>query len=82
MWPDTDFVTTRDTEPVTARPCDGAIRQDFPNQEAVDFYIAKANAMRARSFRRALARGWKAMSRFVRRQLSPCRRVKLPSSTA
>ncbi len=82
MWPDTDVVATRETELATAGHRTGAIRQDFPDQEVIDYYLAKANAMRARSFRWAISRGWKAMSRFVRRQLSPCRRVKLPSSTA
>ncbi len=82
MWPDSDLIATRESEPATARRRTGTIRQDFPDQEVIDYYVAKANAMRARGLSRVLARGWGAMHRFVRRQLSPCRRVKLPPNTA
>ena len=82
MWPDTDLEATRGTG-LSAAPHDtDAIRQHYPDQEVVDYYLAKANAMRARSFRRFFSRGWQAVRRFLRRQLSPCRRVKLPPSTA
>lgn len=81
MWPDTDLIATRETGRAVDPQGANDVLRDFPGPEVVDYYIAKANTMRARSYRRALSRGWKAVTRFVNRQLSPCRRVKLPSST-
>lgn len=52
----------------------GSVRPEDP-------LLATASGMRARQFRRILSRAWKAMHSFVRRQLSPYRRVKLPPST-
>ncbi len=82
MWPETDLEATRGTGRSAAPHRADAILQDYPDQDVVDYYLAKASATRARSFRRSISRAWKAMRRFVRRQLSPCRRVKLPSTTA
>lgn len=82
MWPDSDF----DAAGGSARPEDRLLansgQQEYPNQEVIDYYLAKASGMRARQFRRILSRSWKAMHRFVRRQLSPCTRVKLPPTAA
>jgi len=82
MWPNSYKETTREAGRATALHGNDAIRQDYPDQETVDYYLAKANATRARSFRQVFTRGWKALHRFVRRQVSPCRRVKLPPTTA
>lgn len=82
MWPESDLQATRETGlPVALHYTDTDL-QDYPDQEVIDYYLAKASAMRAHSFRRTFSRGWKAIHRFVRRQVSPCRRVKLPQTTA
>ena len=82
MWPDSDFEATRGSVQSAVPPCANSGQQEYPNQEVIDYYLAKASGMRARQFRRVLSRSWKVMRRFVRRQLSPCRRVKLPPTTA
>ncbi len=65
--------------PAAARRADAA-HPSYPDQETVDYYIAKANTMRARSYRRVASFCWRAIRRFARRQLSPYTRVKLPST--
>lgn len=80
MWPESNLEAESGLS-AASRGID-TVPQDYPDQEVVDYYLAKASVMRARSFRRMFARGWKAVRRFIRRQLSPCRRVKLPPSTA
>lgn len=82
MWPNSNLEVTRETGlPVTLHRADTEL-PDYPDQEVIDYYLAKASAMRARSFRRTFSRGWRAIRRVVRRQISPCKRVKLPQTAA
>lgn len=82
MWSDSDVESKPETGGLGTLSRADAVQQEFPNQEVVDYYLAKASGMRARQLGRAISRGWKAVRRFVRRQLSPCMRVKLPPDTA
>lgn len=82
MWPDSDFETKRGTVRLEAPLRANAGQVEIPSQEVVDYYLAKASAMRSHQFHRVFSRGWKAMRRVIRRQLSPCRRVKLPPTAA
>lgn len=82
MWPDSEFETKRGSVQSEGPRRADAEQLEYPSQEMVDYYLAKASCMRSRRFRRMLSHPWKVMRRFVRRQLSPCRRVKLPPTTA
>lgn len=82
MWPESFSDATRETGLPVARTYTNIDLPDYPDREVIDYYLAKASAMRARSFRRTFSRGWRAIHRFLRRQVSPCRRVKLPQTAA